>query len=85
MDFKNLKYQPTSCLVRPFEVLTAVLPLAFCVQMLHFAYKTCVSPTIVAPRVTNAIFRFTIKRIYLGIYLISKKYPKIRYNIDFIM
>ena len=45
MDFKNLKFQPTSCWVRLFDTLTAVLPLAFRLQMLHFTYKTCISFT----------------------------------------
>ena len=82
LDFKILKFRPTSCLVRLFDALTAVLPLAFRLQMLHFDYKTCilitklafrlqtvhlklqtcVLLTIVAPRFTNATFRFTIKQ-----------------------
>ena len=45
LDFKNLKFQPTSCWVRLFDTLTAVLPLAFRLQMLHFTYKTCISFT----------------------------------------
>ena len=52
LDFKILKICPTSCLVRLFATLTAVLPLAFRLQMLHFAYKTCIS-------FTNRAFDFT--------------------------
>ena len=52
LDFKILKFRPTSCLVRLFDALTAVFPLAFRLQMVHFAYKTCIS-------FTNRAFEFT--------------------------
>ena len=56
LDFKKLKFRPTSCLVRPFDTLTAVLPLAFCLQIVHFAYKTCISFTNRAFEITNLRF-----------------------------
>lgn len=58
LDFKILKFRPTSCLVRLFATLTTVLPLAFHLQMLHLAYKTCISFTNRAFEITNC---FTIK------------------------
>ena len=52
LAFKKLPFLHTSCLVRLFDALTAVLPLVFCLQMLHLAYKTCIS-------FTNRAFEFT--------------------------
>ena len=58
LDFKILKFRPTSCLVRLFDALTAVLPLAFRLQMLHLAYKTCISFTNRAFEITNLRFAY---------------------------
>ena len=54
LDFKILKFRPTSCFVRLFDALTAVFSLAFRLQMLHFAFKTCISFTNRAFEIANS-------------------------------
>ena len=44
-----------------YKCCISLTKLAFHLQTVHLNLQTCVSLTIVAPRFTNATFRFTIK------------------------